>query len=596
MSKAGTPRPVPAAKAARRVLPMAVFVLASLFAMPNGSARELPTPTVPHVTTVSPSALGSPSAAGAAVLLGGARLVLPTGWVAKPVAAALPSWCLLAAAEPVPRETDDCPVLFARIPEGGGGLSYLVDVPGVVLQGSVPPCRGGRSTEQLLGYAETSFGGRPADYRRWQFGCTNGTHYQVEQFVVDSGPGYLAYSQHADAAIHSIMAQLAATATLPARTTALRYSDFGIVRSLSHRPDGLQLTVDRVVDSAGTLINGSPTSYPYLVPYPAIRSQQQIGVGSTVALLTDGVGVLALYHWTPAIRYDLSAGNSAADHGCVPAPAATDGRLTLDRTSVRPGDTAIGVLSDFRQWPQGIIGGGSGETFKFCNPWQPYRDYLVLFHDTAALFLIHVPVGTKPGSYPISVRFFKDAASSSDLGFQVGLTASLTVTTTPRASSGVSPACALHHAASPFGALSAPGSVQSGHPLSVSVTGVGKVYPFSESQRLYFVACLAGQATAVTFPGDPGRSFTVPVPAGLRPGSYDLVVTGWAAANPESGAAIRSWHRSVTVTQPPVLPATGVGWWQATVAGAALIGAGCWLQFVAARHRRRSWSAKVART
>jgi hypothetical protein len=80
-----------------------------------------------------------------------------------------------------------------------------------MLQGSVPPCRDGILTEHLLGYAGTSFGGRPADYRRWQFGCKSCAHYQVEQFVVDSGPGYIAYSQHADAAIHSIMAQLAAT-------------------------------------------------------------------------------------------------------------------------------------------------------------------------------------------------------------------------------------------------------------------------------------------------------------------------------------------------------------------------------------------------
>jgi hypothetical protein len=357
-----------------------------------------------------------------------------------------------------------------------------------------------------------------------------------------------------------------------------QFTEFAIPQDVEGPPG--EVSVQRVV------LHGRGGNAPQLL-FELLRSQQQIGVGSTVALLTNGIGVLSLYHWTPAARYDLSAANSAADHGCVPDPPASDGRLTLDRTSVRPGDTVIGVLSDFRQWPHGLVGGGSGETFKVCTPWQPYRDYPVLGHDTAALFLIHVPAGLKAGGYPVSVRFFKDATSSSDIGFHVGLTTTLTVTTNPPAPIGVSPACALHHAAAPFGALSAPMSVPAGGSLRVAVTGVGRIFPLGESQRLYFVACLAGQATPVVYPRDPGPSFTVPVPPGLRPGSYDLVVTGVAAANPESEAAILSWHRTVTITETPVLPATGTPVWSAIAAAAALMAAGGWLQLVASRRCSR---------
>jgi hypothetical protein len=289
-----------------------------------------------------------------------------------------------------------------------------------------------------------------------------------------------------------------------------------------------------------------------------------------------------LYLWTPATRNDLLASAAGGNPPCAPVPASTDGRLTLDRTSVRPGDTVLGVLSDFRQWPQGIVGGGSGETFLSCTPWLRQGEIMSLAHDAAALYLIHVPLGTKPGTYPIGVHFFKEATPLPGLGFTIGLTASLTVTDTPRAQAGVSPACALKHAASPVGALAVPASVQPGGTLPVSVTGVTKSYQLNEYERLYFVACLAGRATAVTYPRTPSLSFTVPVPSGLRPGSYDLVVTGIVAANQNTNAGIFSWHRKVLV-QGPELSATGGNLWPAIAAGAALLGAGGWLMLVARR-------------
>jgi LPXTG-motif cell wall-anchored protein len=514
--------------------------------------------------------------------LGGAQLTLPAGWVARPHYTALPVWCLLPATAPTPADPADCPVEFSEILRGGGGLQFDVDLPGVLLP-SRPPClASGVTSERLLEYADTVFGGRWADHRRWEFGCHDGGVQQVEQYVVNNEPGYIAFSQHADAAIHAVLAQLAATSRLPAAYRALRYSDFGIVRSLSHHPDGYHLALDRVVDSAGTLINSNPATLPYVVPDIAIRSKRPIVVGDAVLLTTDGIGVFSLYLWTPATRNDLLAAAGGGSPGCG-VPASGDGRLTLDRTSVRPGDTVLAVLSHFRQWPQGIVGGGSGETFASCTPWLPFPEIMAVAHDTAGLYLIHVPLGTKPGRYPVGVEFLKEP-SHTDFGFHIGLTAWLTVTANPPAQVGVSPACALKHAASPVGALSTPASVRPGGTLPVSVTGVAKSYPLNEYERLYFVACLAGRATPVSYPRNPSLSFTVPVPSGLRPGSYDLVVTGIVAANQNTNANFFSWHRTVVV-QGLELPATGGNLWPVIAAGAALMGAGGWLMFIA---RRRS--------
>jgi len=56
------------------------------------------------------------------------------------------------------------------------------------------------------------------------------------------------------------------------------------------------------------------------------------------------------------------------------------------------------------------------------------------------------------------------------------------------------------------------------------------------------------------------------------------------AANQNTNANFFSWHRRVVV-QDPELPATGGNLWPVIAAGAALVGAGGWLMFIA---RRRS--------
>jgi hypothetical protein len=274
-----------------------------------------------------------------------------------------------------------------------------------------------------------------------------------------------------------------------------------------------------------------------------------------------------------------------ADPNCGGAvPAATDGHMELDRAAVRPGEPALGVLTNFRQWPIRLIGGGSGETFLSCTPWLPGAE--VMIHDAAGLFLMPVPIGTKPGTYQVSVRFYEGGISALRGGRKVQLTAALTVSAEPPATTEVSAACRLNHTTAKTGVLEAPTTVHAGTTLPVSVTGVAHTVVLNEYDRLFFVACLAGRATAVTFPGGlevnpPSLSFSVHVPPGLPAGTYDLAVTGTL---PDVG--IVSWHRIVVVQQSPVLAVTGTVGSLAVTVGAGLVATGGLLLFFGARRRR----------
>lgn len=272
-------------------------------------------------------------------------------------------------------------------------------------------------------------------------------------------------------------------------------------------------------------------------------------------------------------------------------PLATDGRLTLDRTSVRPGDSVLGILSNFRQWPEGLIGGGSGETFESCATWGPNQESEVLFHDAAGMFLFPVPLGTKPGTYQVEVIFFQGSTDPMQYEHRARLTTPVTVTTQP--ADMPSAACRLHHGVAGPGALTAPATVQAGGDLTVTVLTRRYGAYLNEYDRLYFVACLNGRATVIAHQSTRPRSFTVPVPSGLQPGSYDLVVTG-LLPDGAGQVAINSWHSSVVVQaapsspSPPPLAVTGADPWLATALGLTLATAGGWLLLAARRRATRT--------
>jgi hypothetical protein len=151
----------------------------------------------------------------------------------------------------------------------------------------------------LLEYNDRTFGGRPADYRRWEFDCSNGTVYRIEQYVVASGPGYILFSERADAQVHQIMASIAATAAIAPQVTPLRYADTGIVRSVIHQADGYHIALDRVViGDRGGPINKNAATYRYVIP-DAVAAQWKLrpAVGLLLYLATDGYRVTQAYRF-----------------------------------------------------------------------------------------------------------------------------------------------------------------------------------------------------------------------------------------------------------------------------------------------------------
>lgn len=230
-------------------------------------------------------------------------------------------------------------------------------------------------------------------------------------------------------------------------------------------------------------------------------------------------------------------------------PVATDGRLQLDRTSVRPGDHTLVVLSGFRQWPAGLVGGGSGETFLACAPWQPLGRAEVLAQPAAAVFVLSVPPRTAPGTYEVGVVFREGSRQPSGDGRLVRLVSRLTVASLPVPQPGTSPACVPRYPPAPAGVLVAPRTATAGSALRLAVTGIapGRLATLEEGDRLWYVACLAGRATIVAGSATPPAGFCVRMPRWSTPGLYVIRVYGLL-----DGAAV-SWQRSVRVPAAPVV-------------------------------------------
>lgn len=224
-------------------------------------------------------------------------------------------------------------------------------------------------------------------------------------------------------------------------------------------------------------------------------------------------------------------------------PAATDGRVTLDHASVRPGDRTLALLSDFRVWPTGLIGGGSGETFLSCAPWQPLGRAEVMPQRSAALFLITVPKGTAPGTYSVGVVFHEGSTTASGDGQVVRLSTSLTVTDRPTAGTGTSPACRAGHPAAAVGRLAVPATARPGATVRLAVAGVAaeRLSLLNEYHQLWYVVCLAGRASPVTRLASPASPFTVLVPQHAPAGRTVLAAYGVLDGR------VVSWQRTIVV-------------------------------------------------
>jgi hypothetical protein len=267
----------------------------------ESSASSAPASTS---TSRSPSGVSHPTTS--VVDVGTAKLSLPLGWVARALPdAGLPSsWCLMPRSQQLPADgdTSQCPIEFRQIADQPGPEDVSVDTTGGTVSNSEWCGQTTDYTEQLLDYGDRTFGGRQADYRRWRYVCPDGTR-NLEQYVVDNRPGYVLFSAHADASVHAVIEQMATNSQLPTQTSSLRYSDFGIIRSVQHHADGYHVTLDRVVQGVGTLINENPTTYSYVVPDKIVDTSSgarpiTLAVGRILQLTTDGNQV----NWVYAYR------------------------------------------------------------------------------------------------------------------------------------------------------------------------------------------------------------------------------------------------------------------------------------------------------
>lgn len=217
------------------------------------------------------------------------------------------------------------------------------------------------------------------------------------------------------------------------------------------------------------------------------------------------------------------------------------------------------MLTGFQQWPTGLIGGGSGETFLSCTPWTPNGKAEVMRNEDAALFLFDVPEGTPPGTYPVSVLFYEGSQQPSGDGTLARLSTTVTVTAEPAVGIQGGPACQLPGSPAPTGELLGSDAVAPGGAVSLAVSGVpAGLDRFNEYDQLWFVACIDGFATPVVHELTPPSAFEVPLPPGLAQGVHTVRVYGLLED------AVVWWERPVTVTA-PTPPAVGT----VTVTGAS---------------------------
>lgn len=270
---------------------------------PGGSSRSIGAGS----STSSSAPSRSTTSGGPTVRLGGAALHLPTGWVARdyrsyltPGSTMTPgsdvlgsqAWCLTPADRPVSKAPFACPVAFIAIADKAARDAVDVDYQGGYLSQPqyCPPQDESFSSARS---AEVSFGGRTADFRRFDYRCPSGKQWRIEQYVVASGPGYILSSLTADDRISAAMAQIVAGATLPARTSAVRYYDHGYIRSITPVAGGARITLDRVVPGPDGPVNDNPQTYGYFVPQSA--KPDGLRVGELISLFTDGSQVTEYY-------------------------------------------------------------------------------------------------------------------------------------------------------------------------------------------------------------------------------------------------------------------------------------------------------------
>jgi hypothetical protein len=265
----------------------------SLIAPPSNPAYPAPENSDPSQSPPSPI-----PPAGAAVDLGGAKLRLPVGWVAREVAdphqygssVYSREWCLApAGSSGQPRA--DCPLQF--------GPAASVTTSGVSVNGYVPlgnRLGGTQSSCPVSGFlGETGwgmvgFGKRDGFDREWHGNCSDGPLW-IKQYVVDTAPGYLLFSDQVTPELNAAMTEISAHALLPAQTAPLLLYDLGTVRSVTPRPDGYLMTIVPVMREGGAWMPSGAATRSYLI---SSADLQNAAVGTRVGVTTDGTKVVSI--------------------------------------------------------------------------------------------------------------------------------------------------------------------------------------------------------------------------------------------------------------------------------------------------------------
>jgi hypothetical protein len=261
-----------------------------------------PTPTTPSRSPASTETTTPPisGTSPATVSLGGAAIVLPAGWVARDYSQYLSpgqgtpaagQWCISPASLVASTKPNACPLTLATIPDDGNEVD--VDAQSGWMSNSPQYCAGLGAENDTEQSGDRSFGGRIADWRRWQITCALGTSHDVEQYVVASAPGFILFSDQVTTQVDAAMTQLVANATLPAQTLPLRFEDYGYIRSAVTMSDGIHITLDRIVRGV-SYGNNNPQTYDYVIPtdmYDAATAR----VGSLVYLHSNGTTIRDFY-------------------------------------------------------------------------------------------------------------------------------------------------------------------------------------------------------------------------------------------------------------------------------------------------------------
>lgn len=231
----------------------------------------------------------TPTAARSSVLLGGARIVLPAGWVARDLGLNMDSkyahiWCLVPATTVLGKDSSGCPITFGVIDPIANPVD--VDLPGGWLSNPHYCFQGAnRKTSEQAG--DRPFGQRTSDWRHWSITCA-GHDFELEQYVVATNPGFNLFSAKADATVRAAMAEIALNAVLPLESSPLRLMDRGYLRSVSINGSTARVVIDRAIplDPKG-VINNSAATYVYDVPMTMYRATNA-GFDTLVSIYTNG--------------------------------------------------------------------------------------------------------------------------------------------------------------------------------------------------------------------------------------------------------------------------------------------------------------------